>query len=133
MTNRAPDLFRQSERNLGHARSARADGTHEWACFAAQQAAEQALKAIYVATGSVAWDHSIASLLRDLPGGPAPDTLLELGMILDGYYIPTRYAESFTSGAPGDHFGDRQSKEAIEHASALVEFAREALAEQDRG
>ena len=67
MANRAADWFRQGERDLGHAENARADGTYEWSCFAAHQAAEKALKAVYIANGSVAWGHDVSTLLRDLP------------------------------------------------------------------
>lgn len=40
MTNRAHDWLRQAERDLEQAEDSRAAGRHEWACFAAHQAAE---------------------------------------------------------------------------------------------
>jgi len=39
---RSRDWFAQAERDLEHARSAQREGRHEWACFAAHQAAEKA-------------------------------------------------------------------------------------------
>jgi HEPN domain-containing protein len=43
MPSRAQDWFRQAERDLDQARASRQDERHEWACFAAQQAAEKAI------------------------------------------------------------------------------------------
>jgi len=45
MPNRSHDWFRQAERDLDQARDSRLSGKHEWACFAAQQSAEKAVKA----------------------------------------------------------------------------------------
>jgi HEPN domain-containing protein len=38
MPSRARDWLAQAERDLEQARSSRAEGRHEWACFAAQMA-----------------------------------------------------------------------------------------------
>src|SRR2546425_5189716 len=44
MASRAPDWFRQAERDVEQATDSRRAGRHEWACFAAHQAAEKAVK-----------------------------------------------------------------------------------------
>jgi len=44
MTNRAQDRMRQAERDLDQARASAAEGRHEWACFAAQQCADEILE-----------------------------------------------------------------------------------------
>jgi HEPN domain-containing protein len=50
---------------------------HEWACFAAQQAAEKAVKALHLYLGQEAWGHVIAKLLVELPdAAPAPKDLV---------------------------------------------------------
>lgn len=46
--NRARDWLYQAERDLEMAEVARGVSRHEWACFAAQQAAEKAVKALYL-------------------------------------------------------------------------------------
>lgn len=51
MTNRAPDWFRQAERDLEQAEDSKGADRHEWACFAAQQAAEKAIKALHLSLG----------------------------------------------------------------------------------
>ena len=51
MTSRAADWFEQALRDLEQAESSRRDGRHEWACFAAQQAGEKAVKAVHLSLG----------------------------------------------------------------------------------
>ena len=67
MPNRAQDWFLQAEHDWQHARRARVAGDHDWACFAAQQAAEKAVKALHQAHGQEAWGHSVLRLLEALP------------------------------------------------------------------
>jgi len=62
MANRYRDWLRQAEADLAHARNAREDEDHEWACFAAQQAAEKALKAVVQARGGEPRGHSLTVL-----------------------------------------------------------------------
>src|SRR5262245_7185516 len=67
MGNRAHDWFEQAERDLEHARASQEQNRHEWACFAAQQSAEKAVKALHLGLGQEAWGHIIARLLVELP------------------------------------------------------------------
>jgi HEPN domain-containing protein len=48
MPNRALDWLKQAERDLEQAADSRRAGRHEWACFAAHQAAEKAIKALHL-------------------------------------------------------------------------------------
>jgi HEPN domain-containing protein len=73
MPNRSKDWLAQAERDLEQAEASQRDGRHEWACFAAQQAAEKAVQALHLARGQEAWGHVIARLLLELPQ-PAPQT-----------------------------------------------------------
>ncbi len=47
MAERSDDWLRQGEWDLRHARNARKDQDYDWAAFAAQQAAEKAIKALF--------------------------------------------------------------------------------------
>jgi HEPN domain-containing protein len=47
MVSRASDWFRQALRDLEHAIRSLEQGDYEWACFAAHQASEKAVKALY--------------------------------------------------------------------------------------
>lgn len=127
MSNRATDWFRQAERDLEQALDSRVAGRHEWTCFAAQQAAEKAVKALHLARGQEAWGHVVARLLQELPE-PPPAELVERGRVLDNFYIPARYPDSHPEGSPFEHFGPLQSQDALDHARTILAFVRHALA-----
>lgn len=129
MVNRGPDWMRQAERDLEQAEDSRAADRHEWACFAAHQAAEKAVKALHLHLGQEAWGHLVARLLTDLPDkAEAPPELVDRAKILDNYYIPARYPNGHPEGAPFEHYGRLQSEGAIEHARAVLGFATAAVA-----
>lgn len=129
MPNRAGDWLSQGCRDLEQAEDSRQAGRHEWACFAAQQAAEKAVKALHLHAGQEAWGHVVAQLLVELPASvSAPTDLVERGRVLDNFYIPARYPNSHPAGAPFEHYGPLQSDEAIRHARAIIEFVRSQMA-----
>lgn len=129
MPNRAQDWFNQAVRDLDQAEDSRRAGRHEWACFAAQQAAEKAVKALHLHFGQEAWGHVIARLLHELPSvASAPDELIEKGRVLDGFYIPPRYPNSHPEGAPFEHYGPLHSQEAIRYAREIIDFVRSQMA-----
>jgi len=132
MPNRSADWFAQAERDLEQARASQRDARHEWACFAAEQAAEKAVKALHLGLGQEAWRHTIAKLLKELPI-EVEETLVEKGRVLDNLYMPTRYANGHPEGAPFEHYGPLQSDEAIRYAGEIVEFVRARLADASRG
>jgi HEPN domain-containing protein len=131
MANRSRDWFAQAERDLEHGRHARRDGSHEWSCFAGQQAAEKAVKALHLALGQEAWGHTISQLLAQLPIDAG--FLVDKGRVLDNYYVATRYANGHPDGAPFEHYGPLQSEAAIAYAAEIVEFVRARLADVAAG
>ncbi|MDH7599874.1 MAG: HEPN domain-containing protein [Sedimentisphaerales bacterium] len=123
MANRADDWLRQARRDLEQAKDCQAAGRHEWACFAAQQAAEKAVRALHLHLGQEAWGHMVARLLRELPEQvPVPVDLVEKGRVLDNFYIPARYPNGHPIGPPYEHYGPIQSQQAIEYAGQIIEF-----------
>lgn len=127
MPNRARDWLAQSQRDLEQAIASRGDGRHEWACFAAHQAAEKAAKAVHLHHGQDSWGHVVARLLQDLPVDAPPD-LIEKGRALDNFYVPTRYPNGHPAGAPFEHYGPLQSDQAIAYAREIVAFATAQMA-----
>ena len=128
MVSRARDRFEQAERDLQAAQEVRASGHHEWACFAAQQAAEKALKAVILAHGGEPWGHAVLALVRSLPESVvAPPSLADAARARDKLYIPTRYPNGFDQGKPGDYFTDKDARDAIAQAEAVLEFSRRHL------
>ncbi len=67
MANRSGDWLRQADADLEHAELSAREGDYEWSCFAAQQAAEKALKGLIMFSGGEPWGHSITSLAEALP------------------------------------------------------------------
>jgi HEPN domain-containing protein len=107
-------------------------GRHEWACFAAQQSAEKAAKALHQALGQEAWGHIVARLLSELPTA-VPTDLVEKAKVLDNFYIATRYGNGHPEGAPFEHYGPLQSTDAIRYAGEIIEFVRTQMAESRSG
>ena len=129
MTNRAMDWFNQAERDWEQAQDSQQAERHEWACFAAQQAAEKAVKALHLHLGQEAWGHMVAMLLQELPESvTAPPQLVEKGRVLDNFCIPTRDPNSHPECAPFEHYGPLQSEEAIRYAGEIIEFVRSQMA-----
>jgi HEPN domain-containing protein len=98
---RTQDWLDQATWDLAHAHQSIGLEHFEWACFAAQQAAEKAVKALHLHLGTVAWGHSVFELPDGLPSDLRPEVeLLERGKVLDRFYIPPRYANAHPSGPP---------------------------------
>lgn len=126
MPSRHEDWLRQAKRDLEHARHALRDGDYEWACFAAQQGAEKAMKALYQKLGADAWGHSVSALLSNLPqGSGVTEELVEKGKELDKHYIPPRYPNSHPQGAPLDYYTRNEAERAIENGYAIVSFCED--------
>lgn len=133
MSSRSQDWLRQGRRDLDHARRARADGDHEWACFAAHQAAEKTLKAVFQARGQEAWGHTVSGLLAPLLADPTGDPLMTRAKALDKHYVPTRYPNGFVTGAPMDYYTDPEAARAIEDADSIIRHCEGLLAGPGEG
>jgi len=129
MSNRWKDWLAQAERDLEHVQMDIEKGFYEWACFSAEQAAEKALKAVYLRNNQEGRGHSVAGLLRKLPAGTPPAGLSETAARLDHFYIPTRYANGFDEGAPKDYFFKADAEEAFKHARAIIDYCKGLLAQ----
>jgi len=90
MPTRHADWFKQAKRDLQHARHALEDCDFDWACFAAHQAAEKAVKAIYQSMGVEARGRSVHTFLDQLPAAHHPgEELKEVAKGQDKPYIPS--------------------------------------------
>jgi len=128
MPQRSRDWIAQAARDFEQARASERDGRHEWACFAAQQAAEKAVKGLHLHLGQEAWGHVVARLLSELTV-TVPDELIEKGRVLDNFYVPSRYPNGHPEGAPFEHYGPIQSGEAIRYAREILEFVDSQVAD----
>ena len=91
LADRSADWVDQALRDLEQAEQSMQAARHEWACFAAHQA----------------WGHTLTRLWAVLPQQdwqpPPPEGLEDRLRLLDGFYIPTRYPDSYPERTPGEH------------------------------
>ncbi|MEE8585296.1 MAG: HEPN domain-containing protein [Acidobacteriota bacterium] len=128
MANRALDWLAQAAHDLEHAEHSLEDGDYDWACFAAHQAAEKAVKGLYLRLGGEAWGHSVTRLLKDLGARLSmPRQLEQAAKSLDKHYIPTRYPNGFDSGAPFDYYVAEEAEKALAHAKRIYEFCHQSI------
>lgn len=125
MTMRTKDWLRQAEKDLQHAKRSVADRDFEWACFAAQQAAEKAVKALYQSVHIDSIGHSVSRMIQSLPSELKPtEQLVERAKELDKHYIPSRYPNSHPEGAPLDYYTEPEARRAVEGAEEIVGFCK---------
>ena len=130
MASRHQDWFNQGKRDAELARWCIEGGHYEWACFAAQQAAEKVLKAVFQKLGGEAWGHSVTDLLKALPDFYAVEAeLLDAARELDRHYIPARYPNSHPAGAPFEHYMQGEAVRAVSNAESIIVFCEGVLAE----
>lgn len=128
MPSRHFDWLKQARRDLDHARHALNVGDHEWACFAAQQGAEKAVKALFQSLGAEAWGHSVSVLLAGLPDEMGVgEELLQKAKELDKHYIPPRYPNSHPQGAPFEYYTRPEAERAIANGEAVISFCEDKM------
>jgi HEPN domain-containing protein len=102
-------------------------GKHAHACFAAQQAGEKAIKALWCFRGADPWGHSVQRLLRDLEPPEVRSELADLledGAMLDRHYIPTRYPNGLPDLTPGEVYFRRDADACMDAAGRIIDRAR---------
>jgi HEPN domain-containing protein len=127
MPDRSKDWLAQAERDMEQARASETQGRHEWACFAAQQAAEKAAKALHLHLGQEAWGQVVARILTELPIA-VPGGIVDRAKVLDNFYVASRYPNGHPEGAPFEHYGPLQSSEALKHAGEILTFVHSQMA-----
>ena len=129
MASRHEDWLKQGKRDLEHARRSMAGEDYEWACFAAQQGAAKAVKAVIQKHGGQAWGHAVTGLLEALPETLRPsDEMLDAARELDKHYIPARYPNSLPQGAPFEYYTRAEAERACAQAGRIIQFCTGLLA-----
>lgn len=131
--NRACDWMTQAKSDLDHARKSLELGHCDWACFASQQAAEKALKAVHLHQGTVAWGHSVLDLLDGLPAEtPVAEQIRRAGRSLDKHYIPARYPNAHPAGTAARYYGEEEGRKAVADAEQIVTWCDQILPPESR-
>ena len=132
--NRWRDWWKQAEADLRHAKVALKAGSFEWACFASQQSAEKALKAVFENRGVSIWGHSVFRMLEALKEEVSLTEGLETcAKILDKHYIPTRYPNGLAEGCPAEFYTKEEAERAICCAEEVLRFCHSLLFGQRKG
>jgi len=78
------------------------------------------------------WGHSVQRLVTDFPRQaevPDLETWVELGALLDKFYIPTRYPNGLPDLTPGQVYRQADARRGIEAARLLVAGCKKWLEE----
>ena len=100
-------------------------GKYAHACFQSQQAGEKAMKAIWFFLDADPWGHSIKKLIQDLEHIDI-DTYKEFeplkrnAVLLDRYYITTRYPDGLPDLTPEEVFLEEDAQQCIDNAGIII-------------
>jgi len=102
-------------------------------CFHAQQAGEKALKSVWYFVDADPWGHSIKKLIDDLESIDLKvySSLLNLkreAIVLDRFYIPTRYPNGLPDITPDEVYDEEDASTCIKHAKKIIDTIQEILA-----
>ncbi|MDK2373151.1 MAG: HEPN domain-containing protein [Candidatus Korarchaeota archaeon] len=110
----------QAEHTLRSIEADIRNGSFDWACFKAQQAAELALKALLRGAGREAFGHDLRKLheeFKEICGSDFEGEVLHLSK----FYIPARYPDAFPGGSPYEFFSLRDAETALDMARRVLE------------
>ena len=121
--------FRTGKDDLDTAEILKAHGKFAHSCFHSQQAAEKAVKAVFYFEGDESWGHSVKKLIDDLEGVnlaayKAMENFSRSAMVLDRFYIPTRYPNGLPDITPDMAFNEDDSSTCLDFAAEIIEAAR---------
>ncbi len=121
-----------AEDDLDSARVLQKNRKFAHACFHAQQAGEKAVKALWYSKDMDPWGHSIAKLIEELAtayseGHSRLKPLYRKALVLDRFYIPTRYPNGLPDITPDMAFTDEDAVLCIRNAEEIIERVRAQL------
>ncbi len=108
------------------------NGKFAHSCFHAQQAGEKALKAVWYFADADPWGHSIKKLIEDLNSVDLKlyqrlESYTRMGMVLDRFYIPTRYPNGLPDITPDVAFTDEDADTCITYSKKILDEVRSIL------
>ncbi|MDW8320625.1 MAG: HEPN domain-containing protein [Armatimonadota bacterium] len=125
---RPQDWLKQAQAEYAAAQSLYEDGHWAWCCFTCQQAAEKALKAVLEHFGDVQTGHNLNHLLQAVEEyALSTEAVRAACRRLNRLYIPTRYPDAFSEGAPAEQYVQMDAQEALNDADTVLRYAREAI------
>lgn len=125
----AESWLKQAQEDLRYAKAAHEDGFYGWACFACQQSAEKALKAVLVESkDAVEKTHRLIHLAVQAEQFVPEIANLKARLdVLNQYYGATRYADLHGAIAPYEQYDESAAQEAIQFAEEVLRVIQSAL------
>ncbi len=115
--------LRTAREDLEAAEALCRSGLFSHACFLSQQAGEKAMKALWYSFGEDPWGHSIQRLVLEFPElsiRKQVADLIEESVLLDRYYIPTRYPNGLPDLTPGQVYFSSDAEIALAAARQIL-------------
>jgi len=111
-----------ADRALQSAELQRTGELFNWACFAAEQAAQLAVKGLLHGIGEGPWGHDLRGLVESAAavGAGLGEESLDPAVRLTRHYIPSRYPDAHPAGDAGDNYRRSDADAAIDDARSLV-------------
>lgn len=112
-----------ADEDLDAAKTLHESKKYSHACFLAQQSAEKAMKALWLAIDGDPWGHSIQKLVMQFPQQSKlrdPQNWLAHAAYLDKFYISTRYPNGLPDLTPSQVYNMQDSAQAIERADFFL-------------
>jgi HEPN domain-containing protein len=108
------------------------NGKFAHSCFHAQQAGEKALKAVWYFADADPWGHSTKKLIEDLNFVDLKlyqklESYIKMAMVLDRFYIPTRYPNGLPDITPDEAFSDEDADTCITYSKKIIDEVRSIL------
>lgn len=115
--------------DLSTAQILQKNGKYAHSCFHAQQAGEKALKALWYYHEADPWGHSLKRLVDDLAGiderlYAACTEIHREALVLDRYYIPTRYPNGLPDLTPDTAFDSQDAETCLEYVIKIMELVK---------
>jgi HEPN domain-containing protein len=132
LVERSIDWLNQANRDIRQAEASLRDEFYEWACFAAQQAAEKAVKALIQSLAGEAWGHSVTALIDALPDDIRPSKLRDKALELDQAYIPSRYPNAHPVKYPGSLYTKKMAERLIGYSKEIIQYCQSAISKKRR-
>ena len=80
-------------------------------------------------SGAEAWGHSVKQLLGAISElFKVPEDVQAAALVLDRYYIPSRYPNGYAEGKPADYITQKDSRDAVAGAEKILRFCYSLLA-----
>jgi HEPN domain-containing protein len=103
------------------------EGINNQVCFHSQQCVEKVLKAFIISKGEIhPQSHKLADILSKISESLFNDLRDEI-LLLDRFYIPTRYPDALPGMLPEGLPSEKDAKEALNTAKKVFEIAKKEM------